>query len=130
MSRAVHCVWWPICLVALVALSPSAAAQSEVVTGDDASADLANPVSIIRHAGVVLPGRGGPDAVGGVDIGNASAPQPGGGLSASLSILILLTVLTIAPALFIMTAPSLHTVVATLEPPWVVSRVVEGWLTH
>ncbi|MAG17717.1 MAG: flagellar biosynthetic protein FliP [Phycisphaerae bacterium] len=103
MSRAVHCVWWSICLVALVALSPSAAAQSEVVTGDDASADLANPVSIIRHAGVVLPGRGGPDAAGGVDIGNASAPQPGGGLSASLSILILLTVLTIAPALFIMT---------------------------
>ena len=47
MSRAVHCVWWPICLVALVALSPSAAAQSEVVTGDDASADLANPVSMI-----------------------------------------------------------------------------------
>ncbi|NJL30724.1 MAG: flagellar type III secretion system pore protein FliP [Phycisphaerales bacterium] len=77
----------------------------------NAPLDITNPLSILDHAGGVLPSNPAALAQTLANPTSALNPQPdgttsvttGGGLSTSLSILILLTVLTVAPSLLIMT---------------------------
>ncbi len=76
-----HCL-----LVMLLLFAPAAFAQPGEPT------DLSNPVSVLDAAGSVIPG------VNGSGEGNAVS----GGLSASLSILLLLSVLSLAPAILVM----------------------------
>lgn len=75
----------PLLVILLFALP--AGAQEQTPT------DLTNPLSILESAGNALPLTGS----------GTAEEDSGGGLSASLSIIMLLTVLTIAPALLVMT---------------------------
>jgi flagellar biosynthesis protein FliP len=68
--------------------------------------DPTNPISILENAGRALPlNSTAPATVGGSDNGAVPSPNASGpgGLSTTLSILMLLTVLSIAPALLVMT---------------------------
>ena len=73
--------------------------------------DLTNPISILDNASKALPGQGGgglTGLLGGASNAPADVPAGGnagasGGLSTGLSILLLLTVLTVAPSILVMT---------------------------
>ncbi len=93
--------------VAALGLCATAAAQPAAATGDDAL-DLTNPISILEHAGRALPTAATPTTTPANPDANAAEPDanaPVGstGLSATLSIVILLTVLSLAPAILVMT---------------------------
>src|SRR5690606_11773960 len=61
------------------------------------------PVSVLDSAGEVLAALGGGGAAGGVGVDGASVmPSAPGGLSTTLNIVLLLTVLTLAPAIMVM----------------------------
>lgn len=76
------------------ARSTAATSQAPVVSAPVQPLDLTNPLSILQNAAGTLP-TGGPTRPG-----EAPAARPG--LSASLSIILLLTVLSIAPAMLVM----------------------------
>jgi len=77
--------------------------------------DLANPISILRSAGEAMPvtGDNAPIIDGVITDANSTSSGGGGGLSTTLSILVLLTVLTLAPALLVM-CTSFTRIVVTL----------------
>jgi len=75
-------------IVALACALPAGQAAGQVVT--ESAVDLSNPLSVLDHAARALPLEG--DAEG----------EGSGGLSAALSIMVLLTVLSIAPSIVIM----------------------------
>ncbi len=98
------------CLVpcfAFLAVLVFASATAPALAQSAAPVDLTNPLSVLENAGNAIPGIGntGNNAgttsgdSGGISGGGASG---GGGLSASLSILLLLTVLSLAPAVLVM----------------------------
>lgn len=58
--------------------------------------ELANPAAILSSAGMMLPGQSAADPVDG-------GPADGGGLSAALNVMILLSVITLAPSIILMT---------------------------
>ncbi|MEX0776165.1 MAG: flagellar type III secretion system pore protein FliP [Phycisphaeraceae bacterium] len=91
--------------------SPSGAAPPPT-TNANAPLDIYNPVSILQHASEVMPfgpaGAAAPVQSATGERNGAATPAaptdgPRKGLSTSLSILLLLTVLTIAPSILIMT---------------------------
>jgi len=90
-----------ICLLLVLALPGFAQAQS----GDQPAAapgvvDLTNPISVLRAAGESMPGVGNQTAAVTTDAdGDGTVNR---GLSATLSILFLLTILSLAPAILIM----------------------------
>jgi len=80
---------WRLVLIGLVLwFAPAAIAQSGEET------DLSNPVSVLDAAGGAIPGVNGG--------GDGEGETVSGGLSASLSILLLLSVLSLAPAILVM----------------------------
>ncbi len=89
---------WCAVLVVAGLLAAPVWAQSSVEPAPN-HFDPTNPISILDHAGRALPLDGIATPTGAIPDGNKPA---NGGLSASLSILILLTVLSIAPALLVM----------------------------
>ena len=105
-----RCPWWIVAALAshlLAVLSSPCVAQTTVTstgstgprseTSASATAiDLANPVSIVRGASRALSSLNGTN-------GQPGEATPEGGLSTTLSILILLTVLTVAPSLLVLT---------------------------
>lgn len=60
------------------------------------SSELMNPAAILSGAGMMLPGQSAADPV-------ADGPADGGGLSAALNVMILLSVITLAPSIILMT---------------------------
>jgi flagellar biosynthetic protein FliP len=91
---------WPVTLAVLVLLAAPTWAQtretSRSVSGNGSSTvqlDSINPISLLQNAANALPLNG--DA--------ASPDEPGAGLSVTLSILLLLTVLSVAPSLLVLT---------------------------
>lgn len=86
MKRAGPMSWW---LVIAVLCVPAAAVAQE-----SQPLDPFNPISILENADNALPMGGNTDGGGGV--------QLEGGLSASLSIVLMLTVLSLAPAILVM----------------------------
>ncbi len=96
-NRLVVCLWTvlTVLIVTPVAWGQNARPSHTAVVSESqsASVDLTNPISILENAGRSLPL-------------NTEAPvtdQPSIGLSGTLSILLLLTVLSVAPALLVMT---------------------------
>ena len=81
-------------VVAVLFVCPaSARAQEQPARSNSADTlDATNPLAVLERAGAAL----------GLDTDDAGEPVPQGGLSASLSIVILLTVLSLAPALLVM----------------------------
>ena len=71
------------------------------------SIDLSNPVSLLEGAASALPAAPAPPGPG----ASALGVEPSGGLSAAMSILVLLTVLTVAPSLLILTTSFIRIVV-------------------
>ena len=90
------CRWFVVSLLFLLFVALPAFAQTTTPKFDPA-----NPLSILQSAGNALPLN--PTMPGSSSPDDASKPSGGGGLSTSLSILILLTVLSIAPAILVMT---------------------------
>ena len=88
MSRLFVCGWITLLVLAAPVMGQ---AQSE------AALDLTNPISIIDHASRAMPL---PEGGGGE--GASDEPGANGGLSATLSIVVLLTVLSLAPAILVM----------------------------
>ncbi|MEM6853558.1 MAG: flagellar type III secretion system pore protein FliP [Planctomycetota bacterium] len=85
--------------------APGADAGDAAVSGPQGTAlDPFNPISILENADRALPLNSGtdsnPSATNGV--GGSSGGSVDGGLSASLSIILLLTVLSLAPAILVM----------------------------
>ena len=90
MSLGRWTIWFG--LVGTLVLLPSA-----ILAQDATPLDPFNPISVLENADTALPfGSAADDAEG-----SASA-APSGGLSASLSIILLLTVLSLAPAILVM----------------------------
>jgi len=91
---------WGVIAMLMVAAIGTAAASAQSSSSDDASAGpLSNPITVLRQASEALPGVG--------DAGDLTDPGPSQrmqsqGLHASISILLLLTVLTIAPSLLVL----------------------------
>ncbi|MEE9211584.1 MAG: flagellar type III secretion system pore protein FliP [Phycisphaeraceae bacterium] len=89
-----------VCSVLVVLLTLSAPATAQTATSETSTAtpndvlDVTNPISIMQHATRAAPWAGDTAA------GDAA---PGAGLSATLSIILLLTILSIAPSLLVMT---------------------------
>jgi len=81
--------------IALVLIVASAVAPAALAQNESPPTDLSNPISVLNAAGSAIPGVNGQTPVAGPD-------APSGGLSASLSILLLLTVLSLAPAVLVM----------------------------
>jgi flagellar biosynthetic protein FliP len=81
-------------LMMLLLLPAAARAQAQVQSNPAQPVDLSNPISILESAGRALPMTAAAD--------DEPAP-PATNLSAPLSILVLLTVLSLAPALLVMT---------------------------
>jgi flagellar biosynthetic protein FliP len=87
-----------VALSMVLLLMPAAAgAQSQVQSNPTQPVDLSNPISILESAGRALPLSPGNDG------DDAETPPIATNLSAPLSILVLLTVLSLAPALLVMT---------------------------
>jgi len=95
--------------------SADAAPQAKADKTDDPQAPgVVNPITILMRSGEALNalGASAPTLVGGAQSGATGSPAPGatnpaaavpnGGLSTSLSILLLLTVLTLVPAILVM----------------------------
>lgn len=89
---------WCVVAAAVVALLVSPAWAQPSVEPAPTNLDITNPISILDNAGKALPFNGVTGPAGAA----SDANRPAGGLSTSLSILILLTVLSIAPALLVM----------------------------
>ncbi len=107
---------WTVCAILMTVslLSPPSLAQtvtdtsqqrqsgSSVDAQSSSRVDLTNPLSILRHAGRVLPAAQ-------EDLKNSADPDASGDdagpgdLSAAMSILVLLTILSIAPSLLVLT---------------------------
>ena len=79
---------WMLAIVAILVSGAPALAQSQ-----SEALDLTNPLSVIQHASTAIPAGTGQ---------TAAAPGTPGGLSASLSVLLLLTILSLAPAILVM----------------------------
>jgi flagellar biosynthetic protein FliP len=85
--------WWMVLLTAVLTPAIGLAQATEETV------DLTNPLSVLQQASRAIPVQGGDAAAGGASNANASG---GGGLSASLSIVVLLTILSLAPAILVM----------------------------
>ena len=89
-----------VCSVLVMLLTLSAPATAQTATSETSTAtpndvlDVTNPISIMQHATRAVPWTA--DAAAG-----DAAPQAG--LSTTLSIILLLTILSIAPSLLVMT---------------------------
>ncbi len=90
-----------LCVFAAPAWAQSEASPQNGRGGGDSSSqtlDPANLINVLNNASRAVPMNGGGGAAGGDAKGNAN-----GGLSATLSIIMLLTVLSLAPAILVMT---------------------------
>ncbi|MEX0886483.1 MAG: flagellar type III secretion system pore protein FliP [Phycisphaeraceae bacterium] len=85
-----------IALLAGVLLAAPGLAHAQAVEQRAEAVDLTNPLSILEHASRALPMGGDGEAAG------AGADDGGPALSASLSIILLLTILSLAPAILVM----------------------------
>lgn len=106
--RALRFVAGFVVVLAITVFSDSAIAQS--ASGIDTGGDGPNPVSLLRQAGDTLNVLSGGSG-GGDDGGEDGAADEGSDLSAPLSIVVLLTILTVAPALLIMCTSFTRTVI-------------------
>lgn len=89
---------FPLCLLFVVMVFPCFASAQQV--GESTSVDINNPLSVLEQASRVLPTQ-------------FAAPEQRAQLSTTLSIVVLLTVLTLAPAIVVLTT-SFTRIVVTL----------------
>ena len=91
--------WWIIAALLALVFAATANAQSTAAESSQGAFDLTNPVSVMNAASRALPINGDPTSI---ETGRANPGAEGGNLSATLSIVLLLTVLSLAPAILVM----------------------------
>ena len=103
-------VWWSIMLIVLLGSSTGAWGQGVSETFADTDGSQLNPISLLRGAADALEMFS--EGTEGTDSGATSdSREKGSDLSAPLSIVLLLTILTVAPALLIMCTSFTRTVI-------------------
>jgi len=94
---------YALAMLGTAAWGQGAPASDNPAVSQNTPLDPFNPISILENADTALPLNNTPDAPGTPGTpGNAGESPVDGGLSASLSIILLITVLSLAPAILVM----------------------------
>jgi flagellar biosynthetic protein FliP len=100
MTARTACLLVMIALAGLCLAAPTLAQPADAAGSPPGVVDLTNPIAVLRAAGEAMPAA----TAGSGPVGSTGQPVSGveGGLSATLSILFLLTILSLAPSILIM----------------------------